>query len=139
MIDTESKMDFDRTLSTEERFAFRKWFQEFIHAQNSGNEGELGLYLADMLKVEGFLPESMGPAQYAEFLIDRSSQDKKFVTRYPSMKVSFRHFLFHMRGTFEGYTDNILSHEGTIEVTVVKQEEGFKLLYQKFYPRLMVA
>src|SRR5207247_533654 len=92
---------------------------------------------SEELTVEGFTDSILNCKEYIEFIIQQKRATKIDLVRYPNIKVSFRHFLFHLSGTFEGYSSGIIAYEGTIEIKIIKQDEQFKLVYIKFYPRMM--
>jgi hypothetical protein len=54
-LDLESKMDFDYSVGTEDRFALRRWFADFISAQNKKDLATQLPFFSDQLVVKGFI------------------------------------------------------------------------------------
>jgi hypothetical protein len=138
-ISTESKMDFDYSVTTEDRFALRKWLEQLVEAVNYNDREVYAPMLGDQLIVEGFSDEPMDQAAYLAFLEQRGSQKSARVIRFPDLSIKFHHYLYHLRGTYEEFVDGILSYEGSIDMTVAKQEDSFILVTVKFYPRLRLT
>ncbi len=137
-LDTESKMNFDSSVTTEDRFALRNWFQGFIDNLNNHNEAEIKSALSDALIVEGFSDIPMQAEEYVLFLKGLIAKQANSVARFPKVSIKFQGYLFAIVGDFEVYIDNVLSYEGGVEITVVKNKQGFFMVRQKFFPRLMV-
>jgi len=70
---------------------------------------------------------------------------KKFFGRrhnyivFPKLKLSFHKVLFHLSGLYEEYQEGILSATGNIELALVKQEDNYRIISLKFYPRMRVS
>lgn len=135
-LETESKMDFDNSIDTETRFAFRKWFQSYIDSLNSLEQSMLETYISDAAVAEGFEDFILQKPELIKILKDfRSSSSSLFL--FPHIKVKFQGYLFSLTGNFQGYYEGVLSWDGDIEIKVIKQEDRFEIVAQKFYPRLM--
>jgi len=132
-------MDFDYSVTTEDRFALRKWLEQLVEAINYNDRGAYSPMLGDGLIVEGFSDQAMDRAAYVTFLEQRSTQPAARIMRFPDLNIKFHHYLYHLRGTYEEFIDGILSYEGSIDMTLAKQEDNFVLLTVKFYPRLRLA
>jgi hypothetical protein len=137
-IPIDSKLDFDYSVGTEDRFALRNWFERLVKAINYNDAGDYEPQLSERLSVEGFTPEPLNHETYIRFLKDRVKQKPIRVLRFPELKVRYKHFFYHLVGTYEEFIDGILAYEGTIELAVLKEEDVFKLESIKFYPRLRV-
>ncbi len=136
---TETKLDFDQTVTDEDRFAIRRFVQSFADAENAGDVEKLNQYISDSTVIEGF---SDLPYMKAEFIsvVSRWSEKKsKRVMRFPKLKLSYSRYLFHLTGTYEEFIDNILATEGTIEMALVKTEDSFQFVKIIFYPRMRLA
>lgn len=136
---TETKLDFDQTVTDEDRFAIRRFVQSFADAENAGDVEKLNQYISDSTVIEGF---SDLPYMKAEFIsvVSRWSEKKsKRVMRFPKLKLSYSRYLFHLTGTYEEFIDNILATEGTIEMALVKTEDSFQFAKIIFYPRMRLA
>jgi hypothetical protein len=138
-ISTESKMDFDYSVATEDRFALRKWLEELVDAVNYNDRGVYTERLADNLTVEGFSELPMDRDAYLAYLGGPSGQKATRVIRFPILEIKFKRYLYHLAGTYEEFVDGILSYEGTLEMAIVKQDDMFQLASIKFYPRLRVS
>ncbi len=134
---TETLLDFDRSVDTEDRFAIRKVIGKFADAANSGNTIELENLISDSTVVEGF---SDLPFMKQEFIsvISRWKGGAR-VMRFPKLKLSYNRYLYHLAGTYEEFVDNILVTEGTIELALIKKDEAFQFVKIIFYPRMRLA
>ncbi len=138
-LDTESKMDFDRSIGTEERFALRRWFDKLVETQNAHQLEEFGALLSDALVVDGFTDMHLRKESYLDFLKPVVFDDQTAVVRYPKVAITCQGYLCHVRGDFEIYIDGILSCEGEIEIELVKNDETYMVARKTFSPRMMVA
>ena len=134
---TETLLDFDRSVDTEDRFAIRKIIDRFANAANNGNIGDLEILISDSTVVEGF---SDLPFMKQEFIsvISRWKGGAR-VMRFPKLKLSYNRYLYHLTGTYEEFIDKILVTEGTIELALVKIDEQFQFAKIIFYPRMRLA
>lgn len=138
-LDTESKMDFDRGIGTEERFALRRWFDRYVQLQNEHNLEMFAELLSDALVVNGFTDMHLQKQSYLDFLKPVVFENSNAVVRYPKVSIAFQGYLFHLKGDFEIYIDGILSCEGEIEMEVIKQEDLYLIVRKVFSPRMMLA
>lgn len=97
-----------------------------------GCEGKL----AQNLIVEGYYEYPMDHETYLQFLKRRSKQKVVRVIRFPELKIQFKQYNYYISGTYEEFSDGILSYEGTIEMVIGTEESVFQLLSMKFFPRL---
>lgn len=125
-IDTQSKLDFDRSIGTEDRFAIRGWFERLVARLNQTNPQLWKEGLGEGLIVSGLTPKVMDRKNFLLFL-GSQFQLGDYTVRYPLLKVQFRNGSFRFRGTFESFTNGILTCSGDVTLTVVKQEDGFYL------------
>lgn len=135
----ETNVDFDYSIGTEDRFALRNWFQNFVEAQNSDEQDKLSSFFSVGLIVEGFKDEAMSKEAFLEFLQQEREQGTMDLIRYVGIKARYKDASYMFSGGFEVLADTLLSYEGSIELEVVKGEEGFSIDYIKFYPRLKVS
>jgi hypothetical protein len=134
---TESRMDFDRTVGTEERFALRRWLEKYVEKLNN-REGELaGLFSEDCV-IEGFAHEPLEPELFSKLMYERNNHTNH-LARYVDMHIKFKGYLYHVSGNYEEYIDGVLVTDGTMEFSILKEEEMYKIVQQKFYPRMMLA
>lgn len=132
-IATESKTGFDSSVSTEARFALRKWLEELVQEINNNDVEKYGTRLYSNLVVEGFSQQPMNKEQYLEFL------ERPHLIRFPELLAKFQRSRFVLQGSYEQFVDGILSYEGTVEVLVLSNKETFQLATLKFFPRLRPA
>ena len=137
-LDVESKMDFDYSVNTEDRFALRNWFNQMVKEINYNDPGAYLPKLSQTLHVEGFTDEPMEHDDYVAFLARRAGDGHVRMISYPELTVSARFNRFSLKGTFEEVVDGVLAAEGTIETVVGKEDGEFRLWWQMFYPRLRV-
>ena len=138
-ISTESKMDFDNSVSTEDRFALRKWLDELVEAVNYNDRGVYGDRLAENLTVEGFTEQPMDRESYLQYLNSRATEPAARIIRFPALQIKFKHYLYPLAGTYEEFVNGILSYEGRVNLAIVKKDGGFQLVSLKFDPRLRVS
>jgi hypothetical protein len=139
-IPTDSRMDFDYSVSTEDRFALRRWFEELVQAINYNDRGVYLEKLAPNLWVKGFTESPLNHQDYSKYLQSRAKQKVARVVRFPDLKIKqrYRHY-FTLMGTYEEFINGILSYEGTVTLEIEKQDEQFKLSKFIFYPRLKLS
>ncbi len=130
-------MDFDRTVSTEDRFALRRWLEGYIDKLNN-REGELVGLFSDNCQIEGFSNEPMERDSFSQMMYDRHNRNNH-LARYSELRIKFKNDLYHISGTYEEYLDGVLVTDGTMEFSIMKEEENFLIVKQKFYPRMMLA
>ena len=134
---TETLLDFDRSVDTEDRFAIRKTIVKFADAANNGNTAELENLISDSTVVEGF---SDLPFMKQEFISVISRwQGGARIMRFPKLKLSYNRYLYHLSGTYEEFVDNILVTEGTIEMSLIRKDHTFQFVKIIFYPRMRLA
>ena len=136
-ISLETKLDYDRTVSTEDRFTIRKVMDKLVKAVNNQQVAVYTDMFSDAVIVEGF---SDIPAVKQGFC---QSLERRFKTgdrtmRFPELKLSFSRYLFHLDGTYEEYLHGILATEGTITISMIKEDENYKIVRIMFYPRMMM-
>lgn len=136
---TETKLDFDQTVGTEDRFSIRHALDDFAEAANTGDSENLNKMIADSTMIEGFSDLPYIKEEFISVVSRWVSQNQKRIMRFPLLKLSFSHYLYHLTGTYEQFADNILVTEGTIELAMIKQEDGFKFVKIIFFPRMRLA
>ncbi|GEM_PF-2203631 len=137
-LDTESKMKFDSSISTEDRFALRKWFQKFIDFQNEENIEALLVLAASEVVITGFTKHSMDYETWAAFHERRALSEDIYTTRYPEVLFTFAKNRYRVSGSYEEYKNYQLVLEGIIDITIEKINNVFQLCNQTVYPRLIV-
>lgn len=137
-LDTQSKIDFDRTIGTEDRFNLRRWFEKLVETFNQSNPQIWEEPLADDATMVGFTDKPMSVGEYIEYLRG-CFEDGEYIVRYPELKATFQNGQFILSGTFESFTDGVLLCAGDIVIIVGKEEdERFTLKSQQLNPRFRV-
>ena len=134
---TESRMDFDRTIGTEDRFALRRWLENYIDKLNN-REVDLASLFADDCTIEGFGKEPLLPEIFSKMMYERNNHSNH-LARYVDMRIKFKGYLYHVQGNYEEYIDGVLVTDGTMEFAITKEDDIFKIVQQKFFPRMMLA
>lgn len=135
-LDTETTLDFDRTVSTEDRFTIRRWIDSVVTALNTGNREVYVPAFSDRLYIEGFADRGISLHEYAAAFEKAAT---RLVARYPMLHLSYQHYLYHLSGTYEEFLDGLLVTEGTVEFALQKlEDEGFTIVRMKFFPRMLM-
>ena len=137
-IDTESKMKFDDSIETEDRFAIRKWFQKFIDFQNNNDVEALQVILSPECVFDGWTRRAMDPETYCAYQERRAISDTVFTVRYPELQFRKRGQIFRVSGSFEEYHDGGLIMEGMVDIKIELRNKVFQLVKHKFIPRLII-
>ncbi|MES3037712.1 MAG: hypothetical protein V4736_07380 [Bdellovibrionota bacterium] len=132
-------MDFDYSVTTEQRFALRTWLEQLVEAINSNDRERCADFFDPYLLVEGFNEQPLNKEQYLTWLEERKNDKTVHVMRLPQLKIKLKGKLYRLNGTYEEFIDGILSYEGTMEMIVTSADDGFKLASMIFFPRLRVA
>lgn len=133
---TETVLDYDRSVSIEQRFAVRRFIDDFVSEVNTGKLKQFTKKLAEPLVVEGFEDYALFKNNYVAMLEQKFSSDQRNFLRFPVLKLTLKKSIYYLAGTYEEFTDNILSAEGTIEIKLAKQDESFQFFKIKFFPRM---
>lgn len=136
---TETKLDFDNSVGTEDRFAIRRMLDLFADSSNRGDSGQLDKLISDSTVIEGFSDIPYVKQQFISVIERWQSSGRKRVMRFPKLKLSYSHYLYHLNGTYEEFADGILSTEGTIELAMIKKETSFQFVRIIFFPRMRLT
>ncbi len=136
---TETKLDFDNSVGTEDRFVIRRVIDAFAEAANRGDADALAEFISDSTVIEGFSDIPYVKQQFISIISRWQTNGRKRIMRFPKLKLTYSHYLHHLTGTYEEYADNILATEGTIELAMVKTDEGFKFVKMVFFPRMRLS
>ncbi len=144
---TETRLDFDQTVSDEDRFVIRRILDKFADAANRGDVETLNAMIADSTVIEGFSDLPYMKQEFVSIVSRWQTRGRKHIMRFPKLKLSYSHYLYHLVGTYEEFIDNILATEGTIELTMVKHDEDaavegseqFQIVKIVFYPRMRLS
>ena len=135
-VDTESIIKFDYSVSTENRFAVRKWLQRFVDEQNTRGMGVWESALTEKVLIEGFTDEPLTRDAFVDFMKQIHKAGQQITVRFPQLTISYNRFLYDVHGTMELYIEGVLSLEGTFESRVSEVEEVFQFAWFKLYPRM---
>jgi hypothetical protein len=138
-LDTESKMQFDNSIGTEERFALRRWFDDLILSQNNHDLESFKKLLSDAFIVQGFTDFPLQKQGFIDLLRPVIFENGLSAVRYPNVSCAFQGYFYHISGDLEIYTDGVLSCEGEAILEVIKNDDDFLLVRQNFSPRMMIA
>lgn len=136
---TETKLDFDNSVSTEDRFAIRRVIDLFAEAANQGDLELLNTLIDDSTVIEGFSDIPYMKQEFVSVISRWNNGGVKRIMRFPKLKLSYSHYLYHLDGSYEEFIDNILATEGTIELSMIKKESSYSLVKIIFYPRMRFA
>ena len=132
----ETNLDFDHTVSTEERFEIRHFVAEFIEAVNNQGKAEVAAMIAPSATADGFSEFTFQQPQLVEMFYKNFFGRRHNYIALPELKLTFSHHLFHLHGDYEEYQEGILSAAGTIDFNLVKQDDKYLITSIKFYPRM---
>lgn len=134
-ISVETKLDFDRTVSTEDRFAIRKMIDRFVQSVNANSSSIYRGVFSDAVVIEGFSDLTELKENFCNDLERRFKKGDR-VMRFPGLKLSYSRYLFQLEGTYEEFVNGILATEGTIALSLIKEDEAYKIVRIIFYPRM---
>lgn len=137
-IPVETKLDFDRSVSTEDRFAIRKAIDSFVRLVNKQAIDESSAMISDGVVVEGFSDIPQVKIGFVSMLKRRFGNQGLRMMRFPELKLSFNQFIYHLEGTYEEFADGVLAIEGTIELSLIKNSDGFQFVKIILFPRMML-
>ena len=136
---TETKLDFDRTVSVEDRFSIRKTLGTLIDSINNREEPVYGDMLSEALIVEGFSDIVQVKPGFLVMLRQKFRQDNDRIVQMPKLKLSYSHYLYHLKGSYEEILDGILVTEGNIEFSLIKEDTKYKIVRIIFFPHMLLA
>lgn len=138
-ITTETKLDFDHSVGAEDRFAIRRMVDFFANAANKGLIEELNKLISDSTVIEGFSDLPFVKQEFISIVSRWQGTGRERIMRFPKLKLTYSHYLYHLTGTYEEFLNNVLVTEGTIEMALIKKEDLFQFVKIIFYPRMRLA
>ena len=133
----ETTLDFNNTVSTEERFEIRKFIDAFVKTVNDKNQDSAEQFIADGFVAIGLSEFAMQKAQLLGTFYRKFFGRKNNYMWFPKLKLSSNKNLYRLDGTYEEYQQGILSTEGDIKLDVKKTEDdNYVLIGMKFFPRM---
>ncbi|HEX3096007.1 MAG TPA: hypothetical protein VHQ20_02715 [Patescibacteria group bacterium] len=141
---TETTLDFDYSVSDEDRFIIRRILDKFATAANHGEVEVLNELISDSTVVEGFSDLPYVKEEFISVVSRWQGSGQSHVMRFPLLKLSYSHYLYHLSGTYEEFVDNILATEGTIELSMIKKEDEqgdakYEFVKIVFFPRMRLS
>lgn len=130
-------LDFDRTVGTEDRFAIRRFIENFSNIISNAHKSDLDIIIADGAVTAGITEFPLQKSQLIEMLYKKFFGRRHNFFILPKLKLTYSKFLFHLNGSYEEYEQGILSGSGTIEIVLVKNENYFQVFSLKFFPRML--
>jgi len=134
----ETKLDFDRSVSTEDRFAIRKAVDVFVSSVNKADTEAYSSMISDAAVIEGFTDIPYVKEGFVNMLARKFTPGAERFMRFPQLKLSYTRYLYQLQGTYEEFDDGVLATEGTITLNLVKGEDGYQIVRILFYPRMMM-
>lgn len=134
----ETKLDFDRSVSTEDRFAIRKVVDAFVKSVNKSEREEFAPVISDAAIIEGFTDIPYVKEGFVNMLARRFNSNANRFMRFPELKLSYSRYLFQLNGTYEDFDNDVLATEGTITINMIKNDSGYQIVRILFYPRMML-
>ena len=135
-MDTESAMKFDYSIKTEDRFAFRKWLQNWINQFEKKPLPHIDLCLAKDFVGAGFADHELNAEQFTSLMAKLAHPKKVVMVRMPDVEVTNNDFLFHAKGTLEIYVDKLVCFDGDFVCKVKAVDDSFEFVQMTFYPRM---
>lgn len=133
----ETILDFDQTCSVEDRFAVRRFIENFPELLSRANKLELNSIFSDGITISGISEFPIQKAQALELFYRKFFGRKNNYFLLPKLKLTFHEYLFHLNGSYEEFEQGILSGSGTIELALIRNDETFQIVKMKFYPRML--
>lgn len=130
-------LDFDRTVGTEDRFAIRRFIENFSNIISNAHKSDLDIIIADGAVTAGITEFPLQKSQLIEMLYKKFFGRRHNFFILPKLKLTYSKFLFHLNGSYEEYEQGILIGSGTIEIVLVKNENYFQVFSLKFFPRML--
>lgn len=132
----ETILDFNNTVTIEERFDIRKFVNLFTVTVNDKNQEEVEQFIADGFVAEGLSEFAMQKPQLIGTFYRKFFGRKNNYMWFPKLKLSSNKGTYHLDGTYEEYQQGILSTEGDIKIDLKKTETSYELISWKFFPRM---
>lgn len=133
----EITLDFDHTISsTEDRFNVRHFLEDFVDNINNQSQEALTKFISGGATAEGFSEFTMQKSEILDMFYKRFFGRRSSYVNFSNLKLSFTKSLFHIHGVYEEYIEGILSSSGSIDMSLMKVNDGYEFVHFKFYPRM---
>lgn len=119
-------------VGTEDRFSFRRWFETWIEAVNSGNLDLWQSSLADSVCITDLQEQDLDKNEFIKYLTSGKTE-----LLVPQVTLSFEDGLVNLKGEWEVLQNNMVVFNGLFEMLVRKIEDGtYNIFGITFFPRL---
>lgn len=135
----ELTLDFDNSVTTEDRFSIRHFLENFVDVVNNQSQESLEEMISKGATAEGFTEFVLQQPQILEMFYKKFFGRRRSYISFSKLKLTFSNFLFHISGDYEEYSEGILTTAGTIELAIMKTEDGYQVVKLKFYPRMRMS
>lgn len=132
----ELTLDFDNTVTTEDRFSIRHFLEDFIDIINNQSQDELSEMISGAATAEGFSDFVMQKQEILNMFYSKFFGRRNSYINFSKLKLTFDKRLFQIRGEYEEYSEGILAAAGSIQISLVKNDDSFEFVTFKFYPRM---
>lgn len=133
---SETILDFDHSVGTEDRFAIRRFISDFIDSVNNQGREEVSVYFDKGVTAQGFNEFPLLGPQLVEMFYKKFFGRRHNYVSLPKVKLTSAKFLYNLSGNYEEYSDGILTTAGTIDIAILKSDDTYKIVNIKFYPRM---
>lgn len=134
-VNLETKFKFDYSLSTEERFSFRRFLEQFVKDFNEEDLTDLEEKLATWFEVYGLTTDVMKLARFLKFIGEERTSGGIVWYRFPELKVRKKNDMFEVNGSMEALNSRTLFLEGEVDMKCVFTSDGYKVTFLAFSPR----
>ena len=112
----EVQIKFDRSLLTEERFAFRKWLEGFIKFSNLQEVSDAQKWFAENFEAFGFKDTRQDREDFVKYFETAKKKGLFRWMKFINLSVKKKLDVYNIRGGVEGYSNEMLVLEGELEM-----------------------
>lgn len=136
---TELTLDFDNTVGTEDRFAIRHFLENFVDIVNYQSQEQLTNFISEAATAQGFSEFMMQKPEILDLFYKKFFGRRHSYIVFSNLKLTMSKQLYLIKGSYEEYTDGILSAAGSIDLYIVKNDERYQITNFIFYPRMRLV
>lgn len=129
-------LDFDHTVTTEERYKIRHFMQDFLITVNSKTKEDLKLFFSPSLIAEGFTEFPQNYFQLVESFYQKFFGRKHNYIDLTNLKLVAKSGSYEITGEYQEYQEGVLVASGSIIFSLISKDESFQIIGIKFYPRM---
>lgn len=134
----EPQFRFDNSLTSEERFRFRKWIQEFSHALTQCDQSLISSFLASNFTSLGLSDAKLNKTAFTMLMSSQKRKSQNRLCFFTELRIFGRETDFSILGSYAETEHKELVLEGGIDIKVQKDQE-FKIQKLNFSPRLKIS